>query len=63
MGILFDDNNRQPICRFWFNSATKYLGLFDAKKNETKVQIEKIKHIYKYADKILETASFYENTE
>jgi len=63
LGVLFDDNNRQPICRFWFNSSSKYLGIFDSEKNETKIQIEKIEHIYKYSDKILEAASFYENVE
>lgn len=63
LGVLLDDNNRQPICRFWFNSGNKYLGLFDADKNESKIQIEKIEHIYKFADKILETASYYEDAE
>lgn len=63
LGVLLDDNNRQPICRFWFNSNTKYLGVFDAEKNETRIQIEKIEHIYKYSNKILEAASVYENVE
>ncbi len=63
LGVLLDDNNRQPICRLRFNRDSKYLGLIDAEKNEIKVQIEKIEHIYKYADKILATASFYENAE
>lgn len=63
LGVLLDDNNRQPLCRLRFNTDNKYLGLFDAEKNETKVQIDKIEHIYKYADKILETASYYENAE
>ncbi len=60
LGILLDDSNRQPICRLRFNKENKYLGVIDAEKNETKIPIEKVEHIYKYADKILETASFYE---
>lgn len=63
MGILFNDNNRQPICRLWFNTGTKYLGLFDSEKNETKFQIEKIEHIYKFSDKIVETALLYTKNE
>lgn len=34
LGVLLDDNNRQPVCRFWFNSGNKYLGLFDAEKTK-----------------------------
>ena len=29
MGILLDDNNRKPICRLWFNSKQKYLGIIE----------------------------------
>lgn len=48
--VLMDDNNRRPICRFYFNSATtKTLGLFDAEKNETKVKIENPSEIYHHA--------------
>ncbi len=30
MGILLDDNNRKPVCRLWFNSKQKYLGVLDS---------------------------------
>jgi predicted type IV restriction endonuclease len=30
--ILFDDTNRQPICRLYFNSNKKFIGLIDAQK-------------------------------
>lgn len=59
IGVLFNDNNRQPICRLWFNTGTKYIGLFDTDKNETKIQIEKIEHIYKHSEKLIETTLSY----
>ena len=58
-GILLDDNNRQPICRLWLNRGVKYLGVFDSDKKEEKILIEKIEHIYKHADRIIESASLY----
>lgn len=61
MGILLDDNNRKPICRLWFNSKQKYLGIFDVKKEETRIQIESVVDIYQHADKILEILATYEN--
>lgn len=62
-GILLDDNNRKPICRLHFNRAKKYIGLFDADKNEERVHIEKPADIYALADRIRETVSFYVSTE
>jgi hypothetical protein len=61
MGILLDDNNRKPICRLWFNSKQKYLGIFDGKKEETRIPIESAVDIYQHADKILEILATYEN--
>lgn len=61
MGILLDDNNRKPICRLWFNSKQKYLGIFDADKEETRIPIESVVDIYLHAEKILETIVIYEN--
>lgn len=37
--VLLDDSNRKPICRLWFNTSQKYIGLFDAAKVETRVPI------------------------
>ena len=59
-GILFDDNNRKPIARLHFNSASvKYLGIFDAEKNETKVKLEDLNDIYNYADQLKAAVSTY----
>jgi len=59
-GILFDDNNRKPIVRLWFNTTQKYIGLFDSsERQEQKTPITKISDIYQYADRIRSTAKVY----
>jgi predicted type IV restriction endonuclease len=58
-GILFDGNNRKPICRLHFNRAKKYLGLFDREKVETKHPIECVREIYMHADALREIAAYY----
>ncbi len=57
--ILFDDNNRKPICRLYFNSPTiKYVSTFEG-DTENKVKIEKIADIYKMQENILKTVKKY----
>ncbi len=47
--ILMDDNNRKPICRLYFNAAkTRYVGLFDGEKNETKIRVTHPSDIYQH---------------
>ncbi|NOZ34643.1 MAG: restriction endonuclease [Chlorobi bacterium] len=58
-GILLDDNNRQPICRFRFDTKQKYLSIIDEEKNENKYPIYRIEHIYKYSNEILKSALQY----
>ncbi len=60
-GILLDNNNRKPICRMYFNTKQKYIGLFTEDKNEEKVPIEDLNCIYSYADKLKSTVGNYEN--
>lgn len=58
--ILFDNNNRRPICRLHFNSAKrKYLGLFDENRTETRVPLEDIPDIYKHASHLKATVARY----
>jgi hypothetical protein len=59
-GILLDDNNRKPICRFHFNGNKKYIGIFDQNKSETKHLLESINDIYNFENQLLETIGFYE---
>jgi hypothetical protein len=58
--ILFDDNNRKPICRLYFNSQTiKYISVFDSAKKEFKNKIDAIGDIYKYSKEIKDIVNFY----
>lgn len=58
-GILVDDNNRKPICRLHFNRGQKYLGLFDADKNETRHPIGSLDEIYAFEAQLKATAQTY----
>lgn len=57
--ILLDDNNRKPICRLRFNSATKYVGFFGDPKVEERVKIEALDDIYKQSDKLKSIIAHY----
>lgn len=58
--ILFDDNNRKPICRMYFNSSKKYVSTFDENKKETKHLIESLDDIYSYSEDIIKIVEFYQ---
>jgi hypothetical protein len=59
-GVLLDDNNRRPICRLYFNSSQKYVGVFDADKKVTRQPIDDLDEIYGLADALQETAKRYD---
>jgi len=59
-GVLFDDNNRKPICRLHFNRSQKYLGLFDREKNETRHPIDRVEDIFQFAEQLRATSSYYD---
>lgn len=58
-GVLLDDNNRKPICRLYFDSTQKYLGVF-TDKNEERIKIDSIDGIFKHADRLKATVAEYE---
>lgn len=58
-GILLDDTNRKPICRFYFDAAQKYLGTFDAEKHETRRSIDNVDGIFQFADELRQTVMRY----
>lgn len=58
-GVLLDDNNRKPLARLHFNRTQKYLGTFDANKNETRHPIESLDDIFAHAETLKETARAY----
>lgn len=60
-GILFDNNNRKPICRMYLNATHKYISLFNENKEETKKTIESLDDIYKYSGEIIKIAEYYQS--
>jgi hypothetical protein len=59
-GILFDDNNRKPICRLYFNAkSVKYIGIFDSDKKETRHTINSVTDIFKHREAVLEAVKSY----
>src|SRR5690606_15959558 len=58
-GVLLDDNNRKPLARLHFNRQQKYLGTFDAEKNETRHPIDALDDIFEFADIPKDTAKGY----
>ena len=59
-GVLLDDTNRKPICRFRFAGAKKYLCLINQQKDEERVPLEDLDDLYQYAGRLEETIGFYE---
>jgi predicted type IV restriction endonuclease len=58
-GILLDDNNRKPICRLYFNTSQKYVGLFDNNKKEVKEPIDTLEDIYQFSDRLKATIALH----
>ena len=63
MSVLLDDNRLKRVCRLYFNSAKKYLGITDEEKNEERVEIESIDDIYGYAEQLKAAAQRYDAPE
>lgn len=59
--VLLDDTNRKPVCRLRFNTSQKYIGLFDAEKNEERIPINSLPEIYRHGSRIKETVLNYES--
>lgn len=58
--VFVDDKNTKPVCRFYFNAKkVKYIGIFDAEKNEKKVAIDDLSEIYGLSDQILLAVGTY----
>lgn len=58
-GVLLDDNNRKPICRLHFNRNLKYIGIFDADKNETRHPITSLDEIFGFSEQLKTTVGYY----
>ncbi|MCW3160774.1 type I restriction endonuclease [Chryseobacterium oryctis] len=59
-GVLLDDNNRKPICRFHFNTSNKYLELFhNGKDSGEKTLLNTLDDIYNYRNELHTTLENY----
>ncbi|QNL48132.1 type I restriction enzyme HsdR N-terminal domain-containing protein [Olivibacter sp. SDN3] len=59
-GVLLDDNNRRPICRFYFTANRLRIGLFDKDKKETKHDIQSLDDIYNFSEEIVQSIGYYD---
>lgn len=60
--ILFENNNRKPICRFYFDGKQKYVGIFSNKdKSENKIPINNISDLFNLGDQLKATIQLYQN--
>lgn len=57
--VFVDDNNRKPVCRFYFNGKTPSIGVFDAAKQEVKHTISTLADIYGYEEQIRSAIAAY----
>lgn len=58
--ILFDDNNRKPICRLRFNNPQKLrLGVFKENKEEEIVSLEAVDNIFDHVERLKTTVLGY----
>lgn len=58
--IFMDDNNRKPVCRFYFNGkTTKSIGIFTPEKEEQKHAIAHPSDIYSHTAALLKTIEHY----
>lgn len=58
-GILYQDNNRKPICRLNFDRKQKQILIPDENKNFTRYYIESMNDLYTYKDQLIEVATRY----
>ncbi|WP_176058503.1 type I restriction endonuclease [Paraburkholderia sp. BCC1876] len=58
--VLFDDNNRKPICRLRFNNENRLvIGLFNGNKEEDRVPITSLDQIFEFDDRLKACVSSY----
>lgn len=59
-GVLLDDNNRKPICRFHFNTTNKYLETFhNGKDAGEKNLLNSLDEIYGFRNQLHQTVDQY----
>lgn len=60
--ILFDDNNRKPICRLRFNNEAKLVvGLFNDSKEEERIAISTVDQLFDFGERLTACVNGYLN--
>jgi len=60
-GVLLDDNNRKPLCRFHFNTANKYLETFhNGKDAGEKTLLNSLDELYNFRTELHKTVDNYQ---
>ncbi len=58
--ILYEDNNRKPICRLYYNTQQKKIGLFDnADGVEERIPLDSLDDLFDYAPRLRTTVEKY----
>ena len=58
-GILYQDNNRKPLCRINLDTKNKQLLIPDENKNFERINIDSLNDIYSYKNKLITVAKRY----
>lgn len=58
-GILYQDNNRKPICRFNFDKKRNQIMIPDENKVFTRYYLDSLDDIYTYKDQLIEVVKRY----
>jgi len=65
-GILLDDNNRKPICRLYFNTKQKYIGIIDDEidnKKVNKIPINELNEIYNLSERLKNVVKWFDESK
>ena len=61
--ILFDDNEKKPLCNLHFNNESDLkFGIFDKDRNEKIHNIEAVNDIYKFNQQLIELTNYYKDS-
>ena len=56
--ILYQDNNRNPIARLYFDRRTPRIGIFDTERDQNYFDLDEIEDIYNYAELLQKRCRF-----
>lgn len=61
--VIIDDNNRKPICRFYFDKKQKYIEIIDKNKERQRYDVDDTWGLTKYGAELREAAKRYVDEE